>query len=141
MRGYEYLQFIGSEAGFLNAELRFPFIEAMLTPIGVLGGIRGVLFANMGGARFEGQPFKWLSNSSEIYTPVVGFNDFAARQRRRSSEPRSASTGSAWWTPARPTASGSRHSPSGFPVHFDWAWRTLFNKHWEDLLFAASGGS
>ena len=29
----------------------------------------------------------------------------------------------------------------GFPIHFDWAWRTLFNKGWEDLLFAADGGS
>ena len=29
----------------------------------------------------------------------------------------------------------------GFPIHFDWAWRTLLNKPWEDLLFAASGGS
>ena len=46
------------KAGFLNAELRFPFIEAMLTPLGVLGGMRGVLFADMGGARFEGQPYQ-----------------------------------------------------------------------------------
>ena len=29
----------------------------------------------------------------------------------------------------------------GFPIHFDYAWRTLFNKDWEDLLFAAFGGS
>ena len=29
----------------------------------------------------------------------------------------------------------------GFPIHFDWAWRTLLNKDWEDLRFAASGGS
>ena len=29
----------------------------------------------------------------------------------------------------------------GFPIHFDWAWRTLFNKQWEDVLFATSGGS
>ncbi|MBI3263475.1 MAG: hypothetical protein HYZ58_10035 [Acidobacteria bacterium] len=29
----------------------------------------------------------------------------------------------------------------GFPVHFDWSWRTLFNRQWEDLLFAADGGS
>ena len=29
----------------------------------------------------------------------------------------------------------------GFPIHFDWSWRTLFNKDWEDALFAASGGS
>ncbi len=24
----------------------------------------------------------------------------------------------------------------GFPIHFDWAWRTLFNENWENLLFA-----
>jgi hypothetical protein len=29
----------------------------------------------------------------------------------------------------------------GFPVHFDWSWRTLLNKNWEDVLFAADGGS
>ena len=23
----------------------------------------------------------------------------------------------------------------GFPIHFDWAWKTLFNKDWEDQLF------
>src|SRR5690606_16032644 len=73
MRGYEYLEFLGSEAAFFNAELRFPFIEAMLTPIGILGGIRGVLFANLGGGHFEGQPFKWWSSSREMYPPVTGF--------------------------------------------------------------------
>ena len=29
----------------------------------------------------------------------------------------------------------------GFPIHFDWSWRTLFNKDWEDVLFATTGGS
>ena len=29
----------------------------------------------------------------------------------------------------------------GFPIHFDWSWRTLFNKDWEDALFASNGGS
>ena len=29
----------------------------------------------------------------------------------------------------------------GFPIHFDWSWRTLFNKDWEDVVFASSGGS
>ncbi len=28
----------------------------------------------------------------------------------------------------------------GFPIHFDFAWRTLFNKDWEDALFAGVGG-
>jgi hypothetical protein len=29
----------------------------------------------------------------------------------------------------------------GFPVHFDWSWRTLFNRTWEDIQFAYEGGS
>jgi hypothetical protein len=29
----------------------------------------------------------------------------------------------------------------GFPIHFDWAWKTLFNKDWEDQLFRPFGGS
>ena len=29
----------------------------------------------------------------------------------------------------------------GFPIHFDWSWRTLFNKAWEDVVFASQGGS
>jgi hypothetical protein len=29
----------------------------------------------------------------------------------------------------------------GFPIHFDWSWKTMFNKQWEDLRFAAFGGS
>ena len=29
----------------------------------------------------------------------------------------------------------------GFPIHFDFSWKTLFNKQWEDALFAAYGGS
>ena len=41
---------------FANAELRFPLIEAALTPIGVIGGIRGVFFAGIGGAWFNDQP-------------------------------------------------------------------------------------
>ena len=29
----------------------------------------------------------------------------------------------------------------GFPVHFDWAWKTLLNKDYEDIVFAPEGGS
>ena len=28
----------------------------------------------------------------------------------------------------------------GFPIHFDWSWRTLFNKGWEDVVFAGQDG-
>ena len=141
MHGYEYLEFIGDRAGFLNAELRFPLIEAMLTPIGVLGGIRGVFFANWGGAHFEGQPFNWLSNKSQTYTPIIGYVPTGIQ----SSTP-------VYGTPVK--IDGFRLVDSrasygvgletfalGFPIHFDWAWKTLFNKDWEDALFRPFGGS
>ena len=44
--------------------------------------------------------------------------------------------GCACWTAAPPTASASRPSRSGFPIHFDWAWRTLLNKGWEDYVYS-----
>src|SRR5213082_3560478 len=56
LRGYNYLEFAGQNTVFADAELRFPLIEAALTPIGVIGGIRGVFFAGVGGAWFNGQP-------------------------------------------------------------------------------------
>jgi hypothetical protein len=37
MRGFDYLQFSGHKAFFANVELRYPMVEAMLTPFGVLG--------------------------------------------------------------------------------------------------------
>ena len=74
LRGYEYLQFTGQQAFFMNAELRFPLIDAMATPIGVLGGIRATLFAGVGGASWEGEPFTFFSNKDSVETPILGYN-------------------------------------------------------------------
>ena len=140
MRGYEYLEFIGSETAFLNAELRFPLIEAMLTPIGVFGGIRGVFFANMGGGSFEGQPFRWWARSPEIYSPVLGFIQGFGSQVPIFGPPTQVD-GFRLIDARASYGIGLETFALGFPVHFDWAWRTLLNKDWEDLLFAANGGS
>jgi Tol biopolymer transport system component len=144
MRGYEYLEFIGDQVGFLNAELRFPLIEAMLTPIGIFGGVRGVFFANMGGAQFGNQDFKWFTSDPQSFIPTLGYEI----------DPFTQAPGSKPILGAPATIDGFRLVDArasyglgletfalGFPVHFDWAWRTLFNKQWEDALFAADGGS
>jgi Tol biopolymer transport system component len=137
MRGYEYLEFIGSESAFLNAELRFPFIEAMLTPLGVLGGVRGVLFANMGGGHFDDQPFKWISNKAEVYTPVVRFDPAPGGQGLLPVFGPPTRVDGLRLVDARASYGiGLETFALGFPVHFDWAWRTLLNKEWEDLRFA-----
>jgi hypothetical protein len=137
MRGYDYLSFIGQNAFFGNAELRFPLIEAMATPIGVLGGIRATLFADIGGANFDGVPFKVSTRETSIERPIVDYNQdltpiygnpviidgFRLVDAR-------ASYGISLATFAL-----------GFPAHFDWSWRTLFNRDWEDVVFSQSGGS
>src|SRR4030095_3275524 len=73
LRGYDYLSFVGQQGFFANAELRFPLIEAMLTPIGVLGGIRGTLFGNIGGAGFPQENYTFWSNDPITLRPILGF--------------------------------------------------------------------
>jgi outer membrane protein assembly factor BamA len=140
MRGYDYLSFIGDTSAFLNAELRFPLIEAMLTPIGILGGIRGVFFANFGGGHFQGQPFKWFARGSETYTPIVGYNqlDFTT-QTPIYGQPVTVS-GLRLVDSRASYGLGLETFALGFPIHFDYSWKTLLNKDWEDQLFAAYGG-
>jgi hypothetical protein len=143
LRGYDYLSFVGQKGGFLNAELRFPLIEAMLTPIGVLGGIRGVFFAGVGGATFNQQSgYKFATSEAITFPPLIGYE----------LNPDGQSYTPIYGDPV--TISGFRLQDGrasygvglesfllGFPIHFDFSWKTLFNKEWEDALFAASGGS
>jgi hypothetical protein len=173
MRGYDYLQFSGQNVVFANAELRFPLIEAALTPIGVLGGIRGVFFANIGGGWFQGQTsaaatngcgdakagFKFLNSDPIVCKPAIGVVTDAAGFPVP--DPASLDNGvcGARCVPivkyGNPTTvTGLRLQDArasygigletfalGFPIHFDWSWRTLLNRSWEDVVFAADGGS
>ena len=141
MRGYDYLEFIGQNGVFANAELRFPIVHAMLTPIGVMGGIRGTFFADIGGAWWSDSGFKFATSKDETVTPSTIQTDPL--------------TGLQFAVPGQPvTISGFRLRDGrasygigletfalGFPIHFDWTWRTLFNKAWEDVLYSGSGGS
>ena len=142
MRGYQYLEFLGQNVFFGNAELRFPFIEAMLTPLGILGGIRGVMFFNVGGGWFNDTGFKFWDTKDETFTPPSTFVP-TFNLNRYDEVP---------GTPQRISGFRLRDSRAsygigletfalGFPVHFDWSWRTLFNKRWEDALFQFDGGS
>ena len=150
MRGYDYLEFIGQNVVFANAELRFPIIEAALTPIGVIGGIRGVFFANVGGGWFNDQGFEFATSRAERHTPIVGYRSDESGTpfidlttglpipifgEERSVSGFRLKDGRASY------GIGLETFALGFPIHFDWSWRTLFNREWEDVLFAASGGS
>jgi hypothetical protein len=141
MRGYDYLSFIGQQGFFANAELRFPLIEAMLTPVGVLGGVRGVMFGNIGGAGFPSQNFKFSSKDPLTVQPIIGYRPSPDGFAEPVYGDPVTVTG---WRLQDGRASygiGLESFLLGFPLHVDYVWRTTFNKTWEDLLFAQSGGS
>jgi outer membrane protein assembly factor BamA len=144
MRGYDYLAFNGQKGFFANAELRFPLVDAMLTPFGVVGGLRGVFFFNVGGAGFNALPgipeFKFLTRDPVTITPIVDFQQID----------QFGSIAPVYGAPI--TIDGFRLVDGrasygfglesfllGFPMHFDWSWKTLFNKDWENALFAYQG--
>jgi hypothetical protein len=141
MRGYDYLEFAGQNVVFGNVELRFPLVEAMLTPVGVLGGLRGTFFFDIGAGWFNNQGFKFAATGTEtlqrqsgvaidengnlvgIYDPPVTVTGFRLQDARAS------------------YGIGLETFIIGIPMHFDWSWRTTFNKGWEEYLFGAQGAS
>ena len=173
MRGYDYLQFAGQNVVFANTELRFPLIEAALTPIGVIGGIRGVFFANIGGGWFNGQnsvaatsgcgdpkaAFNFFNSDAMVCKPTIGavtdsagfvvpdpatLDNGACGARclpLLKYGPATSVTGFRLQDSRASYGIGLETFALGFPIHFDWSWRTLFNKAWEDVVFAADGGS
>jgi hypothetical protein len=137
MRGYEYLQFIGNKAFFTNAELRFPIIEAALTPLGVVGGLRGVAFANFGAGQVDPNKLVVWDNKAVNVVPIVNYNqDFITGAITPVYGQPTTITGFRLVDGAASYGIGLETFALGFPIHFDWAWRTLMNKAWEDYVFA-----
>jgi hypothetical protein len=142
MRGYEYLEFIGHKGFFANAELRFPLIEAALTPIGVVGGLRGIAFFNIGAAGYVDVPMKVWTSSTVPYQPLLGFTpDPATLSYQPVFGPTQFIDGFKLVDGRASYGVGVETFALGFPIHFDWSWRTLFNREWEDAVFAYQGGS
>src|SRR6185436_511922 len=109
--------------------------EAMLTPFGVLGGLRGVFFLNLGGTGYNGQTFKAMTTRGENISPIIGYDvnflgglnpvlgDAVPVRGFRLVDARAA------------YGIGLESFLLGFPMHFDWSWKTLFNKSYEDAIF------
>ena len=142
MRGYDYLEFIGQNAFYVNAEFRFPLIEAMLTPLGVVGGVRGVLFADLGGAWFTGGGYQFASRKKETITPVVGYDLDPATELPYLIYGDPVDVSGFRLRDGRASYGiGLETFALGFPIHFDWSFRTLLNKRWEDVLMGSAGAA
>jgi outer membrane protein assembly factor BamA len=144
LRGYEYLEFLGNKAFFANAELRFPIIEAALTPFGVVGGLRGVFFAGLGAAGYEGvnQQFRVWTNDPVQYTPLIGVEqdpDQLPGILRPVFGPTTSIDGFKLIDGRASYGVGLETFALGFPIHFDWSWRTMFNREYEDAVYQFQG--
>jgi hypothetical protein len=140
LRGYDYLEFLGNKAFFLDGELRFPLIEAALTPLGVIGGLRGIAFANIGAAGYEGVPMKVYTRDTLTVTPLLGFEpNFTTQQYDPVYGPPKDITGLKLVDGRASYGVGLETFALGFPIHFDWSWRTMLNKDYEDYVFAYQG--
>jgi Tol biopolymer transport system component len=53
LRGYDFREFFGNRIFFTNLEFRFPLIDALAFPFGVIPQIRGTIFVDAGAAWFE----------------------------------------------------------------------------------------
>jgi hypothetical protein len=57
---------VGNRGFYGNAEVRFPLVDALLTPVGFFGPLRGTFFANMGGAAYSDEPFQIFASDLRI---------------------------------------------------------------------------
>jgi hypothetical protein len=137
LRGYQYLEFIGNKAFFADAELRFPLIEAALTPFGVIGGLRAVAFGNFGASQFAQNKMQISTRAPITVRNVLGYSQdpFTGVVTPLLSTPRTI-TGLRLVDGRASYGLGLETFALGFPIHFDWSWRTLLNKSWEDYVFS-----
>jgi len=97
LRAAEFRSLVGNKGFFFNAEFRFALVHAALTPIGVLGPVRGVFFFDFGGLWFNDQEYRifepsgfQLKDSLSSYGYGIEFFLFS------------------------------------YPLHFEWVYRTNF---------------
>jgi hypothetical protein len=77
IRGVDFRSIVGDRAFFANAELRFPLVDVLQTPVLGFRGIRGNIFFDTGGAWFHNvSPFQFYS--SKLGELVDGIASYGA---------------------------------------------------------------
>ncbi len=99
LRAAEFRSLVGNKGFFLNAEFRFALVHAALTPIGVIGPVRGVFFFDMGGLWFNEQKFRIFEPGSLRLQDALSSYGY-----------------------------GIEFFLFGYPFHFEWVWKTDFKE-------------
>jgi hypothetical protein len=82
-----------------------------------------------------------MTTGDEVYTPIVNYDQVNAFQQVPVFGDPQVVKGLRLVDARASYGLGLETFALGFPVHFDWSWRTLLNREWEDARFAAFGGS
>jgi hypothetical protein len=100
LRAAEFRSLIGNKGFFFNAEFRFPLVTAALTPIGILGPIRGVFFFDLGAFWFNDQPFDFFEDGQKfkLKDPLASYGY------------------------------GIEFFLFGYPLHLEWVYKTNFKE-------------
>ena len=76
--------------------------------------------------------YRVFSRDPEMVEPIIDYDDITGAPQRGPAVPVSGFR----LVDARASYGISLATFAlGFPVHFDWSWRTLMNREWEDILF------
>jgi hypothetical protein len=94
-----------------------------------------VAFFNVGGGWFDNTGYKFWSNDTEVYTPIDYEFGEDGTLVAVPGTPREIS-GFRLVDGRASYGIGLETFALGFPIHFDWSWRTLFNRDWEDAVFS-----
>jgi hypothetical protein len=97
LRVADFRTLVGNKGFMLNAEFRFPLVHAALTPIGVVGPLRGVFFFDVGGVWFNDEKFRVFESGSLRLQDALSSIGY-----------------------------GIEFFLFGYPFHVDWVWRTDF---------------
>lgn len=94
IRSLDFYQLSGTKGLMFSAEFRFPIIHVARTPIGNIGPIRGVFFADIGSAWFKDYPIDFFEPGSLRLKDGYGSYGF-----------------------------GFMVTMFGYPLHFEWVWQ------------------
>ena len=102
----------------------------------MIGGLRGVFFANFGASGFDNEKTEVWTNNDTVITPFLGFvTDPATLAQVPVFADPVVVPGFKLIDGRASYGIGLETFALGFPIHFDWSWRTMFNRDYEDMLF------
>jgi len=97
LRSVDFRSLVGNKGFVFNAEFRFPLVHAALTPIGIVGPVRGVFFFDFGGLWFNGQEYRIFQAGSLQLQDALSSYGY-----------------------------GIQFFLFGYPLHFEWVYKTDF---------------